>query len=361
MIGAGRVGPVIAAALAGAGHALTGITAGSDPERVEAVVAHEYFHNWSGNRVTCRDWFQLSLKEGLTVFRDQEFSMDLCADASARAVKRIEDVRVLRTAQFPEDAGPMAHPVRPDSYIEISNFYTVTIYEKGAEVVRMMQTLVGRAGFERGITLYFERHDGQAVTCDDFAQAIADANPDTELARLLPQFKRWYAQAGTPRLAAHARHGEAYSLGAAWARLHRLPVPDDPVRPLGEGGTSHTQPALFDVLVPQRDRRADVTGSTTFLPRVTVRLQQVRDCADGEVGRLDAGQLLPGDRHRHRSAGQRSRAGVHGATLAAGWGGALTRRGGVEGCGWGGWGGCPRRASPSLPRAPILVHALVPP
>ncbi|MDM0011696.1 aminopeptidase N [Variovorax sp. J22P168] len=181
----------------------------ADYGNIESVVGHEYFHNWSGDRVTCRDWFQLSLKEGLTVFRDQEFSQDLCAEASARAVKRIEDVRVLRTAQFPEDAGPMAHPVRPDSYIEISNFYTVTIYEKGAEVVRMMQTLVGRKGFERGITLYFERHDGQAVTCDDFAQAIADANPGTELARLLPQFKRWYAQAGTPRLAAHGVYDAA--------------------------------------------------------------------------------------------------------------------------------------------------------
>ena len=178
----------------------------ADYGNIESVVGHEYFHNWSGDRVTCRDWFQLSLKEGLTVFRDQEFSMDLCADASARAVKRIEDVRVLRTAQFPEDAGPMAHPVRPDSYIEISNFYTVTIYEKGAEVVRMMQTLVGRKGFESGITLYFQRHDGQAVTCDDFAQAIADANPDSELARLLPQFKRWYGQAGTPRLAASGHY-----------------------------------------------------------------------------------------------------------------------------------------------------------
>ncbi|TQF08231.1 aminopeptidase N, partial [Myxococcus llanfairpwllgwyngyllgogerychwyrndrobwllllantysiliogogogochensis] len=138
----------------------------------------EYFHNWTGNRVTCRDWFQLSLKEGLTVFRDQEFSQDLSGSPSARAVKRIEDVRVLRTVQFPEDAGPMAHPVRPDSYVEINNFYTVTIYEKGAEVVRMMHTLVGCDGFAAGMKLYFERHDGQAVTCDDFAQAIADANPD---------------------------------------------------------------------------------------------------------------------------------------------------------------------------------------
>jgi aminopeptidase N len=183
-----------------------------DFANIESVVGHEYFHNWTGNRITCRDWFQLSLKEGLTVFRDQEFSMDLCADASARAVKRIEDVRVLRTAQFPEDAGPMAHPVRPDSYIEINNFYTVTIYEKGAEVVRMMQTLategasdpLGRAGFAKGMTLYFARHDGSAVTCDDFAQSIADANPDSALARLLPQFKRWYSQAGTPRLAVSA-------------------------------------------------------------------------------------------------------------------------------------------------------------
>ena len=176
---------------------------------IESVVGHEYFHNWTGNRITCRDWFQLSLKEGLTVFRDQEFSMDLCTDASARAVKRIEDVRVLRTAQFPEDAGPMAHPVRPDSYIEINNFYTVTIYEKGAEVVRMMQTLVGRDGFAKGMKLYFERFDGQAVTCDDFAQSMADANPDSSLAHLLPQFKLWYSQAGTPHLGASGRYDAA--------------------------------------------------------------------------------------------------------------------------------------------------------
>jgi len=181
----------------------------TDFGNIESVVGHEYFHNWTGNRITCRDWFQLSLKEGLTVFRDQEFSMDMCTSPSAKAVKRIEDVRLLRTAQFPEDAGPMAHPVRPDSYSEINNFYTVTIYEKGAEVVRMMQTLVatdgdaeGRAGFARGMKLYFERHDGQAVTCDDFAQAIADANPQSELARLLEPFKRWYSQAGTPRVSA---------------------------------------------------------------------------------------------------------------------------------------------------------------
>jgi aminopeptidase N len=188
----------------------------TDYAGIESVVGHEYFHNWTGNRITCRDWFQLSLKEGLTVFRDQEFSMDMTGSATARAVKRIEDVRQLRQLQFPEDAGPMAHPVRPDSYMQINNFYTATVYEKGSEVVRMMQTLVGRDGFARGITLYFERHDGQAVTCDDFAQAIADANPDSELARQLPQFKRWYSQAGTPRLNARGRFdapSRTYTLG----------------------------------------------------------------------------------------------------------------------------------------------------
>lgn len=161
-------------------------------QRVEAVVAHEYFHNWSGNRVTCRDWFQLSLKEGFTVFRDAEFS----ADVNSRTVKRIEDVAYLRTHQFAEDAGPMAHAVRPDSFIEISNFYTLTVYEKGSEVVRMVRTLLGAEGFRKGSDLYFERHDGQAVTCDDFIKAMEDANGVD-----LTQFKRWYSQAGTPRLA----------------------------------------------------------------------------------------------------------------------------------------------------------------
>ncbi|MEO5660914.1 MAG: aminopeptidase N, partial [Polaromonas sp.] len=201
-----------------------------DFSNIESVVGHEYFHNWTGNRITCRDWFQLSLKEGLTVFRDQEFSQDLCLEASARAVKRIEDVRVLRTAQFPEDAGPMAHPVRPDSYIEISNFYTVTIYEKGAEVVRMMQTLVGRAGFAKGMLLYFERHDGHAVTCDEFAQAIADANPASDLARGLAQFKRWYSQAGTPRVRAQGVYdaeARSYTLSLAQSCA---PTPGQPVK-----------------------------------------------------------------------------------------------------------------------------------
>ena len=188
----------------------------TDFANIEAVVGHEYFHNWTGNRVTCRDWFQLSLKEGLTVFRDQEFSMDMAGPQSARAVKRIQDVRALREIQFPEDAGPMAHPVRPDSYLEINNFYTPTVYEKGAEVVRMMHTLVGRDGFAAGMALYFERFDGQAVTCDDFAQAVADANPASELARTLPQFKHWYAQAGTPRVTARGRYdapSRTYTLG----------------------------------------------------------------------------------------------------------------------------------------------------
>ena len=161
-------------------------------QRVEAIVAHEYFHNWSGNRVTCRDWFQLSLKEGFTVFRDSEFS----ADMNSRTVKRIQDVAYLRTHQFAEDAGPMAHAVRPESFIEISNFYTLTVYEKGSEVVRMIHSLLGAEGFRKGSDLYFERHDGQAVTCDDFIKAMEDANGAD-----LSQFKRWYSQAGTPRLA----------------------------------------------------------------------------------------------------------------------------------------------------------------
>jgi len=214
------------------------IATDTDYANIESVVGHEYFHNWTGNRVTCRDWFQLSLKEGLTVFRDQEFSQDLAGDISARAVKRIEDVRVLRTSQFPEDAGPMAHPVRPDSYVEINNFYTVTIYEKGAEVVRMMQTMAGtpstgtsgRDGFARGMTLYFERHDGQAVTCDDFAQAIADANPASDLARLLPQFKRWYSQAGTPRVQACGHYDAASRSYTLTLTQSCAPTPGQPTK-----------------------------------------------------------------------------------------------------------------------------------
>jgi aminopeptidase N len=158
---------------------------------IDRVVAHEYFHNWTGNRVTCRDWFQLSLKEGLTVFRDQEYG----ADTYSRAVTRIQEVRGLRASQFPEDAGPMAHPVRPQSYVEIRNFYTMTVYEKGAEVVRMQHTLLGEEKFQAGMRLYFKRHDGQAVTCDDFVQAMQDASGID-----LAQFRRWYDIAGTPVL-----------------------------------------------------------------------------------------------------------------------------------------------------------------
>ena len=175
-----------------------------DFANIESVVAHEYFHNWTGNRVTCQDWFQLSLKEGLTVFRDQEFSADQMGSESGRAVKRIEDVRTLRQLQFPEDAGPMAHPIRPDEYQEINNFYTVTVYEKGAEVVRMYQTLLGVNGFRKGMDLYFKRHDGQAVTCDNFLAAMADANE-----RDFSQFKNWYSQAGTPRVKVEERYDAA--------------------------------------------------------------------------------------------------------------------------------------------------------
>jgi aminopeptidase N len=160
-----------------------------DYEHIEGVIGHEYFHNWSGNRITCRDWFQLSLKEGFTVFRDQEFT----ADQTSRAVKRIDDVNALRTRQFAEDAGPLAHPIRPEAYIEINNFYTLTVYEKGAEVVRMIRTLLGTENFHKGADLYFQRHDGEAVTCEHFVQAMEDAS-DKDLS----QFRRWYAQAGTP-------------------------------------------------------------------------------------------------------------------------------------------------------------------
>ena len=168
----------------------------TDFENIEGVIGHEYFHNWTGNRVTCRDWFQLSLKEGLTVFRDQEFSSDM----GSRALKRIADVRALRLLQFSEDAGPLAHPIRPEKYIEINNFYTATVYNKGAEVIRMMHMLIGEAAFCRGMDLYFERHDGQAVTCEDFVQSMEDASGVD-----LNQFRLWYSQAGTPRLQVSCR------------------------------------------------------------------------------------------------------------------------------------------------------------
>jgi aminopeptidase N len=210
----------------------------ADYERIESVIAHEYFHNWTGNRVTCRDWFQLCLKEGLTVFRDQEFTSDI----RSAAVKRIEDVRSLKASQFPEDAGPLAHPVRPSAFIEISNFYTRTVYSKGAELCRMMQTVLGKDGFRRGLDLYFERHDGHAVTVEDFVAALGDAN-GTDLS----EFLLWYNQAGTPALDARLTYSEAartasltlsQSYTAAPGGAKRKPVPI-PVKLglLGKDGT----------------------------------------------------------------------------------------------------------------------------
>ena len=235
-------------------------------ERVEAVIAHEYFHNWTGNRVTCRDWFQLTLKEGLTVYRDASFS----ADTTSAAVKRVADVRTLRAIQFPEDAGPMAHPIRPESYIEVNNFYTATVYDKGAEVVGMYATLLGRDGFRKGMDLYFQRHDGQAATCDDFRAAMADANGVD-----LDVFENWYRQAGTPHLKATGSYDSEtrrYTLTLTQAPpsgwdietepylLRHIPVefglihPDGKPLPLSSDGsttkvlelTSETQDFVFD-------------------------------------------------------------------------------------------------------------------
>ncbi|MDA1260594.1 MAG: aminopeptidase N, partial [Planctomycetota bacterium] len=194
-----------------------------DHELVEGVIGHEYFHNWTGNRVTCRDWFQLTLKEGLTVYRDQRFS----AEMRSAAVKRIEDVRMLRGRQFPEDAGPLKHPIRPEAYEAMDNFYTSTVYLKGSEVVRLYETLLGKEGFRRGMDLYFERHDGCAVSCDDFRSAMADAN-----GRDLSSFERWYEQAGTPVVTAEGKWDAAtktYRLrlrqGAPGANPSSAPLP----------------------------------------------------------------------------------------------------------------------------------------
>ena len=188
-----------------------------DYRDVETVIAHEYFHNWTGNRVTCRDWFQLSLKEGLTVFRDQEFS----SDEGSRAIKRISDVKSLRQIQFPEDSGPTAHSVRPESYVEINNFYTATVYSKGAEVIRMMHRLLGAAGFRKGMDLYFKRHDGQAVTCDDFVAAMEDASGVD-----LRQFRRWYSQAGTPRLKINSHYHPEQQVFHLIVEQHTPPTPE---------------------------------------------------------------------------------------------------------------------------------------
>ena len=183
---------------------------------IEGVVAHEYFHNWTGNRITCRDWFQLSLKEGLTVFRDQCFSGDM----NSHAVQRIDDVEQLRNFQFPEDASPMAHPIRPDNYIEINNFYTATVYEKGAEIIRMIHTLLGEENYRKGTDLYFERHDGQAVTCDDFVQCMQDASGVD-----LTHFKLWYSQAGTPTLTVSSAYDAA---SKKFSLTLRQDIPDTP-------------------------------------------------------------------------------------------------------------------------------------
>ena len=191
----------------------------ADFDAIAGVVAHEYFHNWSGNRVTCRDWFQLSLKEGFTVFRDQSFS----ADIGSAAVKRIDDVRLLRAVQFPEDSGPLAHPVRPDSYLEIANFYTATIYNKGAEVIRMMRTILGAEAFRSGADLYFARHDGEAATCDDFVKAMEDASGID-----LTRFKIWYEQAGTPKVEARLVHDAAAQTATLHLAQSVAPTPGQP-------------------------------------------------------------------------------------------------------------------------------------
>jgi len=209
------------------------IATDADYDAVSGVVAHEYFHNWSGNRVTCRDWFQLSLKEGFTVFRDQQFS----ADMGSAAVKRIEDVRALRAAQFPEDQGPLAHPVRPESYMEIGNFYTATVYNKGAELIRMMHTILGPERFRAGCDLYFDRHDGQAVTCEDFVLAMEDATSED-----LTRFRRWYSQAGTPKVRASLNHEPAS--GRAHLLLDQL-VPPTPGQPDKEPMPIPLKVALF--------------------------------------------------------------------------------------------------------------------
>ena len=237
-------------------------------QRVEGVVAHEYFHNWSGNRVTCRDWFQLSLKEGFTVFRDAEFS----ADMNSRTVKRIEDVTLLRTAQFAEDAGPMAHPIRPASFIEISNFYTLTVYEKGAEVVRMIHTLLGVEGFRKGSDLYFERHDGQAVTTDDFVKAMEDANGID-----LTQFRLWYSQAGTPVLKVTSE----YDAGAS---RYTLSVRQScPATPESDSKEPFHIPLSVGLLSPEgKDLLGDAQSATLVLHLTKTSQQFVFENIDQE-------------------------------------------------------------------------------
>ncbi|WP_079636996.1 aminopeptidase N [Sphingopyxis flava] len=231
----------------------------ADFDGVEGVVAHEYFHNWSGNRVTCRDWFQLSLKEGFTVYRDQSFS----AAMGSPAVKRIEDVRLLRAAQFPEDAGPLAHPIRPDSYQEISNFYTATVYNKGAEVIRMMATLLGAERFRKGTDLYFDRHDGEAATCEDFVCAMEEGG-DIDLG----QFRRWYEQAGTPKL-----HLALAQEGRDWFMDVTQTIPATP-----------GQETKAPMMIPLRLAAFAMDGSGALLPE---RLATLTDA----VQRIPLGQF----------------------------------------------------------------------
>ena len=223
-----------------------------DFQGIEGVIAHEYFHNWTGNRITCRDWFQLSLKEGFTVFRDQEFS----ADMGSRGVKRIEDVRLLRAHQFAEDASPMAHPVRPESYIEINNFYTVTVYEKGAEVVRMQRNLLGRETFRKATDLYFERFDGQAVTTDDFVRCMEDAS-----GRDLTQFRRWYSQAGTPEVSVDERWDAAAGRYTLTLRQSCPPTPGQPHKE-----PFHIPFALGLLDSDGRDLPVTLAGETAAMP-----------------------------------------------------------------------------------------------
>jgi aminopeptidase N len=330
------------------------ITTDASFQRIAAIVAHEYFHNWSGNRVTCRDWFQLSLKEGFTVFRDAEFS----ADTGSRTVRRIENVTLLRSSQFAEDAGPMAHPVRPDSYLEINNFYTLTVYEKGAEVVRMIRELIGADAFRRGSDLYFDRHDGQAVTTEDFVRAMEDAS-----GRDLSQFRRWYSQAGTPLLEVSGSYDGArrvytlevsQSCPATPGQPHKLPF-HIPLRMglVGAGGDmplllaqGPQQQAVAELVLEisestQRFEFLDVAERPVpsllrgFSAPVKLRYDYSRDDlallmrrdSDG-VARWDAGQNLALQVLQQRIEALQQGAGAHDeARLADGWRELLADRG----------------------------------
>ena len=235
----------------------------ADFDAIAAVVAHEYFHNWSGNRVTCRDWFQLSLKEGFTVFRDQSFS----ADMGSAAVKRIEDVRVLRMVQFPEDSGPLSHPVRPDSYMEISNFYTATVYNKGSELIRMFHTVLGPEKFRAGTDLYFERHDGEAATCDDFVKALEDAS-DVDLS----PFKIWYSQAGTPQVEARLDYDAAGETATLHLQQRVAPTPGQPDK--------KPMPIPLRTALIGEENAAEVAGEQLIvldLPQQSIRFDGVKE------------------------------------------------------------------------------------